>query len=83
MFEDRRAKGNRRTHYDPEAVPAQGCRRNSDRRDFFRRYEALPWWLQTNYVEEVQPPLLDSDAPAHGAGTHPEGRYRDFQRVKR
>jgi hypothetical protein len=23
-----------------------------------RQYHPQPWWLQTDYVEEVQPPIL-------------------------
>jgi hypothetical protein len=63
MFEDRRARGDRRKYHNPGAIPASGCRRAGERRDFFRQYEPMPWWLQTNYAEELQPPLLDGEQP--------------------
>ncbi len=62
MFDDRRAKGvDRRKRRDPTGIPPTGCRRAGDRRDLLRQYEPLPWWLRTNYVEELQPPVLDQD----------------------
>jgi hypothetical protein len=62
MFDDRRVTGDRRKYHDPDSIPSEGCRRAGDRRDLFRQYEPLPWWLQTNYAEEMQPPLLQGDA---------------------
>ena len=63
MFDDRRGSGDRRKYHNADAIPAQGCRRAGERRDLFRQYEPLPWWLQTNYAEEMQPPLLEQDHP--------------------
>jgi hypothetical protein len=71
MFDDRRKSHDRRVRRDPAAIPASGCRRQSDRRDRKRRYLAHPWWLLTNYSEEVEPPELqsptDEQKPARGA----------------
>lgn len=59
MFEDRRSRRERRRRNVREAVPPEGCRRSSgERRHLLRQYHPLPWWLQANYVEEVQPPVL-------------------------
>jgi hypothetical protein len=71
MFDDRRARGDRRKHHNPEAIPPGGCRRQRERRDFFRQYYALPWWLQTNYAEELQPPLLEQNGTGSRSETSP------------
>jgi hypothetical protein len=60
MFNDRRTRKDRRQQHRPEQIPPEGCRRLNDRRDCYRQYQPTPWWLRTNYVEEVEPPLLDS-----------------------
>jgi len=61
MFEDRRAHGDRRILRDRDGVPNHSCRRGRERRNILRQYHPQPWWLQTNYAEELQPPLLDTD----------------------
>lgn len=61
MFEDRRAHGDRRILRNRDSDPNQGCRRDRERRNILRQYHPQPWWLQTNYAEELQPPLLDSE----------------------
>jgi hypothetical protein len=59
MFEDRRHRGERRRKNLPAAVPADGCRRAAgERRHLLRQYHPQPWWLQANYAEELQPPVL-------------------------
>jgi hypothetical protein len=63
MFEDRRAHGDRRILRSYDDAPGRGCRRGRERRNILRQYHPQPWWLQTNYAEELQPPLLDSDSP--------------------
>lgn len=58
MFEDRRNHGERRRR-TRSAHPPEGCRRSSgERRHLLRQYHPQPWWLQANYVEELQPPVL-------------------------
>jgi hypothetical protein len=59
MFEDRRGRGDRRTKNRGLKQQAD-CRRSAERRNILRQYHPQPWWLQTNYVEELQPPVLDS-----------------------
>lgn len=77
MFDDRRIRGDRRKQHNPDAIPPGGCRRLRERRDFFHQYHSAPWWLQTNYAEELQPPMLDQDAAARerhcgkNQGNHP------------
>jgi len=62
MFEDRRERGDRRVLRTRKDVPNAGCRREHERRAILRQYHpSQPWWLQTNYAEELQPPLLDTD----------------------
>jgi hypothetical protein len=59
MFDDRRNYGERRNRITRDNVPVGGCRRNSgERRHLLRQYHPQPWWLQANYVEELQPPVL-------------------------
>lgn len=59
MFEDRRSRIERRRHAVREIIPSGGCRRNSgERRHLLRQYHPQPWWLQADYVEELQPPTL-------------------------
>lgn len=61
MFDDRRNVGERRNHIARDTVPMSGCRRGSgERRHLLRQYHPQPWWLQANYVEELQPPVLAS-----------------------
>ena len=62
MFEDRRKHGDRRLTQDRLNIPSAGCRRHRDRRKALRQYHAQPWWLETNYAEELQPPLLHDAA---------------------
>jgi hypothetical protein len=41
-------------------MQSESCRRQHERRAILRQYKPpQPWWLQTNYAEELQPPLLD------------------------
>jgi hypothetical protein len=61
MFEDRRGRGDRRTLRNRNGAPRGGCRRQHERRNLLRQYHPQPWWLQTNYAEELQPPVLDTD----------------------
>jgi hypothetical protein len=59
MFDDRRNFSERRTRVTRDKTPVGGCRRNSgERRHLLRQYHPQPWWLQANYVEELQPPVL-------------------------
>jgi len=59
MFEDRRNRHERRRHAVKEVIPVSGCRRSKgERRHLLRQYHPQPWWLQADYVEEVQPPVL-------------------------
>lgn len=59
MFDDRRNYGERRNRIARSTVPLAGCRRHSgERRHLLRQYHPQPWWLQANYVEELQPPVL-------------------------
>jgi hypothetical protein len=59
MFEDRRKFSERRNRIIRDYVPVDGCRRSSgERRHLLRQYHPQPWWLQANYVEELQPPVL-------------------------
>ena len=60
-FEDRRSQTDRRLDADPPG--ATNCRRRGERRNRLRQYEAKPWWLQAEYVEEVEPPKLDLPLP--------------------
>lgn len=71
MFDDRRARGDRRTRNNLRSIPSAGCRRKRDRRNMLRQYHPQPWWLQTNYAEELQPPLLDT-APTPTEPTEPK-----------
>ena len=64
MFQDRRNQIDRRLRSDPAGIPPGGCRRRQDRRNRLRKYQATPWWLQASYVEELDPPLLESDGSA-------------------
>ena len=58
-FNDRRSNPDRRKLLDSDLEsPASLCRRRGERRNKLRQYEAKPWWLQVNYVEEIQPPHL-------------------------
>jgi hypothetical protein len=59
MFEDRRGRGDRRTK-NRGLKQQTDCRRSGERRNILRQYHPQPWWLQTNYVEELQPPVLDN-----------------------
>lgn len=79
MFEDRRARIDRRKFHNADAIPSSGCRRVRERRDFFRQYEPMPWWLQTNYAEEVQPPQPDREPRAHGE--HPAPHHSPRPRL--
>lgn len=59
MFDDRRNYGERRNRIARNTIPQPGCRRHSgERRHLLRQYHPQPWWLQANYVEELQPPVL-------------------------
>jgi hypothetical protein len=59
MFDDRRNYGERRNRITRDNTPLAGCRRHSgERRHLLRQYHPQPWWLQANYVEELQPPVL-------------------------
>ncbi|MDY0007188.1 MAG: hypothetical protein RBS22_10210 [Spongiibacteraceae bacterium] len=58
MFEDRRKPKDRRQQRLPARVPGHGCRRRSDRRRQVRAYDGKPWWLRTNYAEELDVPCL-------------------------
>lgn len=65
MFEDRRRHGDRRQQN--RATPEQSaCRRAGERRNILRQYLPQPWWLQTNYAEELHPPTLgmEEQSPA-------------------
>lgn len=64
MFNDRRNSKDRRQQHRPEQIPSAGCRRLNDRRERYRQYQPIPWWLRTNYAEELEPPVLDSADPA-------------------
>lgn len=64
MFEDRRGRGDRRALKIPGGMATASCRRKRERRNILRQYHPQPWWLQTNYVEELTPPVLDSEQPA-------------------
>ena len=56
-FNDRRSLTDRR---QTQSAPIAGrCRRRGDRRNHLRQYEPAPWWLQTDYVEEIEPPQLE------------------------
>lgn len=59
-FKDRRALTDRRQNQ--AASPADLCRRRSERRNHLRQYEAKPWWLQTDYAEEIDSPQFDHPA---------------------
>lgn len=59
MFEDRRGRIDRRALDTQNTTPISGCRRGRERRNILRQYHPQPWWLQTNYVDELQPPILD------------------------
>jgi hypothetical protein len=59
MFEDRRGRGERREQQSREPSARGDCRRVGERRNILRQYHPQPWWLQTNYAEELQPPTLD------------------------
>lgn len=61
MFEDRRGRNDRRAHNTPGGLPTASCQRRRERRNILRQYHPQPWWLQTNYVEELYPPVLDSE----------------------
>ena len=69
MFEDRRVTGERRQHHNPAAIPVGGCRRVRERRDLFRQYHAAPWWLRTNYAEELQAVVGDRSPSADATHT--------------
>lgn len=71
MFEDRRVTGDRRKHHNPMAIPASGCRRRLERRDPFRQYHTGPWWLQTNYAEELHPLIPEHETQANTGTKNP------------
>ena len=79
MFNDRRTRKDRRQQHRPEQIPAAGCRRQRNRRERLREYQPIPWWLRTNYAEEVEPPVLDADG---GAEPQPESPMRVRPRRK-
>lgn len=56
-FTDRRSLTDRRQN--ETSSPAERCRRRAERRNHLRQYEAKPWWLQADYVEEIEPPQLE------------------------
>lgn len=57
-FNDRRTNIDRR-QVDLTIVSRHvSCRRSRERRNRLRQYEAKPWWLQADYVEEIEPPEL-------------------------
>jgi|GEM_PF-1965158 len=72
MFEDRRGRGDRREQQNREASSRGHCRRVGERRNILRQYHPQPWWLQTNYAEELQPPTLDLAPlePAYQGSSH-------------
>jgi hypothetical protein len=73
MFEDRRRYSERRNRIAQDQTPLAGCRRHSgERRHLLRQYHPQPWWLQANYVEELQPPVL-------AQSSQPQGRSRTAQ----
>jgi hypothetical protein len=76
MFEDRRGRGDRRAPSNHNKAPH--CRRQRERRNILRQYHPQPWWLQTNYAEELQPPLLDTDltSPQNPSNNLIKGRGR-------
>ncbi len=61
MFEDRRGRGDRRALKIPGGMATASCRRKRERRNILRQYHPQPWWLQTNYAEELFPPTLESE----------------------
>lgn len=69
MFEDRRGKPDRRRKRRPEAIPADGCRRRTERRCVTSQYRPGPWWLKTNYAEEI---LLTPPSAVDGNPKEPD-----------
>jgi hypothetical protein len=58
MFQDRRSNNDRRIRRRPAGSAYMESRRSGERRNILRQYHPQPWWLQTNYVEELEPPML-------------------------
>lgn len=57
-FNDRRSMIDRRQFHLASLGQPISCRRRHERRNRLRQYEAKPWWLQADYVEEIEPPEL-------------------------
>jgi hypothetical protein len=57
MFQDRRSYSERRNRPRVAGSTYVECRRGVERRNILRQYHPQPWWLQTNYVEEIEPPM--------------------------
>ena len=66
-FNDRRSLTDRRQNQSSHATDR--CRRRGERRNHLRQYEAKPWWLQADYVEEIEPPQLDGTLVAAPFGS--------------
>lgn len=60
-FNDRRSLLDRRQ--DQTSSSTTSCRRRHERRNRLRQYEGKPWWLQADYVEEIEPPELNLRSP--------------------
>jgi hypothetical protein len=58
MFQDRRSHSERRNRRRSAGSGFMECRRGTERRNILRQYHPQPWWLQTNYAEELDPPTL-------------------------
>lgn len=54
VFEDPRAKSDRRLRFDEESIPASGCRRQRDRRS--DRLNLGVWWMKRNYCVDLTRP---------------------------
>ncbi|MFT3931600.1 MAG: hypothetical protein QM709_15025 [Spongiibacteraceae bacterium] len=75
IFEDRRGRMDRRDQTTESGMPKSICRRKRERRNILRQYHPQPWWLQTNYAEELNPPILDSASePTPTSPTPPKSR---------
>lgn len=59
-FKDRRKSVDRRQHQTGKLMPTNGCRRKEDRRQVRNQFDNKPWWLRTNYVEDIATPTLIS-----------------------
>lgn len=64
IFQDRRSNSERRRRRYSAGAAYMECRRGEERRNILRQYHPQPWWLQTNYVEELDPPILGIPLPS-------------------